>query len=245
MFILDMQTILKNKAENIVFAENGNVVSDELNRMYNELKILFIQIQKDEESVLDCIVACKNMAVFYSLSHELLQIVLSELFRDDFYVSIDKMEPFFKFLNKIFKIMLAFDLFKIQNPEAFSNYCESKLKDDEVFIKNVEESEDNKICALHMISLPIGRLFLSFFIAPSFELEHPAFIEKTTKIHLNSESTKMLAIFIYLGEREKYNYMTLYLMALFYKLADNDLLQITNIELLKHIKYLEMLKHHN
>ena len=247
MFISNTQSIMKQKAKQIRFETNGYAISSELMCIYNNVKLSFSIIAKKIENPKNSknsIEICKEMINLYGLIHELLQNLLTECFRDNFYLNLEKMEPFFEFLNKVCKIMMAFDLLKIQNPLAFSKYCEAKLKDEEVFNTNVEEGEDNKICILNMISLPFGRLFLSFFCYPTFDLSNPSFLDKIMKIYLNHDSTKRISVYIYLAEQEKWQYLLIYLIALYYKLTGHDPFKITDDELLKYKKYLEMIKLH-
>jgi hypothetical protein len=183
---------------------------------------------------------CKEMVNFYTISFELLQHMLIECFKDDFYENIEKMEYFFNFLNKILKLTTAFDILKIKNPTIFSEYSESKLKNNEYLNFNVDELEDNKICILNMISLPAGRLFLSFFSSSVFDLEHPLFLAKPIKIHLGIVSLKTISFFIYLSEIYDWQYVLIYFIPLFYRLTCDD-------PFAKNVKqkaYSEMLKKH-
>lgn len=247
MFITNIQTNLKLKANTIQFISNGNAISAELESVYNEMKLSFSKITQNLEKELNsynCIVICKEMLNFYHISHELLQNILTECFRDSFYINLDKMEYFFGFFNKVCKMMVAFDLLKIQNPLIFSNYCESKLRNEPTFDSNVEQGEDSKICILNLVSLPLGRLFLSFFSYPTFDLEHPSFLSKTIKIQLNPESKKRISLFIYISERSEWRYLMVYFITLFYKLEGNDPFNISYVEFIKYKKYMEMLKQH-
>lgn len=248
MFMADLQSIMRQKAKKIHFEANGYAISKDLLELYENLKISFTSIVNQYDSQLDysnCIDICIEMVRLYSIAQEILQNLLTECFRDSFYLNLEKMGSFFEFLDKICKLLIAVDLIKIQNPIVFSKYCEAKLKEIEEFNLKIDELEDNKICILHMITLPYGRMFLSFFCHPIFDLNRPSYLDKNIKVYLNHDSVKRLSLFVYLIERNRWKYVLVYFLALFYKLTHNDPFGITDNELMKYKKYLNMLKMHN
>lgn len=245
MFAMIWKSVLKSKASHIKFTETSHRLSDDIQRLYNELKISFDQITRELDGNIDSIQSidiCKKSIVFYEICEELLQHILNECFSDTFLESIRRKRDIFEISNKLFKILMLFDLLKSRNPRIFSNYCELRLKQEEKFKEMVDDLQDDKISMLNMISVPMGRLFLSMFSSQKFNLLNPLFLGKISKIHLDTEKQNRLCIFTYLCEINQWKYAFIFFSALFDRVTNTNYFDLKNNTLKNLRGYLEMLK---
>ncbi|ELA41968.1 uncharacterized protein VICG_00985 [Vittaforma corneae ATCC 50505] len=245
MFTMTWKSRLKSKAREIVFSTRQQQLSPDVVQKYCELKLSFDQILKKLDGPLEnqqSIEICKEMLNFYRCAEEVLQIFINECFKSRFMAKIQKKREIFDLADKIFKLLMLFDLIKSRSLKVFSIYSEMRVKNDEMLYSLVDDVEDDRISIFNMISLPMARLFLSMFSSQTFDLKIPFFLGKVSKIHLNSENQEKLGIFIYICEIHQWKYTFIFLIALFGRATEKGGFNI-NEESLKNIQgYLEMMK---
>lgn len=244
MFMMFWKPILKAKAEQVVFLAKGQDLSVDVNEKYNEMKNglqKIIERINNEPDHTECVEICKKMLLLYSTCEELLQNIVFEFFRESFIKNIGKKECLFVVSNKIFKIMMLYDLLKAKNPWIFAKYTEMRIKMEKDFWKLVDEQEDVKISVLNMISMPMGRLFLSMFTSSIFDIEIPEFLGKISKIYLDIEFQKRLFIYIYLSEIHQWKYLHVFLVALLTRVVGNNY-DLKDEQFHNYLEYLELLK---
>lgn len=245
MFMVIWKSILKSKAERITFSERTQKLTTDIKDQYNELKSIFENILKKMDGNIDFMISidiCKEELSFYNISEVLIHCVMSECFNDEFFENIERKRELFDISNKIFKLFMLFDLMKSRNPRIFSYYCEMRLKDEEPFREIVTDIEDDGISMLNMITMPMGRLFLSMFSSLNFDLSKPLFLGKTSKIYLNIENQRRLCVFIYLCEINQWKYSFIFLIALFNRVVNSGSFDLKDNALKNFRSYLEMLK---
>lgn len=245
MFSMIWKSVLKSKASHIKFTESSHRLSEDVQRLYTELKISFEEITRELDGNIDPVQSiniCKKCICFYEICEELLQHIMNECFSDTFLESIGRKRDVFEISNKIFKILMLFDLLKSRNPRIFSNYCELRLKQEDAFKEAVEDLQDDKISMLNMMSVPMGRLFLSMFSSHKFNLTNLMFLGKISKIHLDTEKQNRLCIFTYLCEINQWKYAFIFFSALFNRITDTNYFDLKNNTLKNLRGYLEMLR---
>jgi hypothetical protein len=245
MFSLSWKSKLKSSAQDIAFSQKQQKLSYDVKMKYYELKKSYDRILKKMDGLLDgitCIEICREMLCFYSNAEDLLQIFIGECFRDRFMISVGKKREIFEIQDKVFKLMIQFDILKTRCPKVFERYSEMRILEDELFYNIVTEDEDGKISTLNMIAMPMGRLFLSMFSSNIFSLKIPNFSRKVSKIHLNTERQNRLGVFIYLCEIHQWKYMLIFLVGVFTRAIGNSVFDINTDSLKNVIGYLETMK---
>ncbi|KAM0680431.1 hypothetical protein GINT2_001491 [Glugoides intestinalis] len=248
MFMTIWKPILKSKAKEIVFSEEGMPLSNCIEQKYNEMKLAFSYICDGSEDVSKkdhCINICKKMLRFYQECEEILQNIVFEAFNESFVEEIEKKRNFFEISNKIFKLMMHFDVLKAKNSSIFAQYTEMRLNNTEEFRKKIDDAEDDKISMFNLISMPMGRLFLSMFTSTRFDLQIPLFLGKISKVYLNEEYKKRLCLFIYLSETHQWKYVFLFMNILFERSIGSNGFNFPSIMVKNYQEYSEMLKRHS
>lgn len=247
MFAMSWKTILREKANEIIFTKKQQELSDDITMKYSALKSSFIKISKKLKNPLKkdrSIKICKEILVFYLKAEDLLHNLVLECFNENFMYNINQKKKIFELANKIAKFFIRFDVIKAKNFQVFTEYTQIRLNSEERFYKLVNSSEDDKISMLFKMAMPMARLFLSMFSSPIFNLEIPVFLGKFSKVHLTLEEQKKLGIFIYLCENYQWKYLIVFLMGVFDRATGKNWFLIKNEKLEDFVIYLEMMKQH-
>lgn len=233
----------RERAGEITFSSNQQRLSHAIQLKYYEMKLLFSSIVEKLEASISSnyIEICKEMLRFYRCGEELLQNLMNECFNDKFMGNIHRKRNIFDISDKVFKLIMAFDLIKSRTSKVFYAYSEARLRNED-FSEMVDEAEDDRISLMHMIGLPMARLFLSMFSSANFSLEVPFLLGKVSKIHIDEKNRNKLYIFIYLCEIHQWKYMLVFLTALSQRESVGGGLNIKEESLKNILGYFEMMK---
>lgn len=244
MFMIVWKPILKARAREVKFLLEGQRISEDILQEYLALKTSLEKINgllAKEPDETNSVFTMKEMLNFYQRAESLMQYVLHEIFRDTFDELMAEKRAVFDLANNLLKLFVLFDLMKIQNPLVFCMYSKHKLLSPDSLLGIVSDIEDDRISILGSICLPMGRLFLSMFSSDSFEIIHPAFLSKRSKIHLNTEKQKKLCLYGYMAERFEWKYLLIFAGAVFEKMFGKGIFEPSNRHISKFKEYLEML----
>lgn len=231
-------------AKSLKFEQKGFKITSELENILLDVESTFRKLCILLDGTVDGKKAteiCKRLVSVYETLQELLDVLLKELNKPSFIAHVHKMQPFFEFLNKVLRMVVKLDLFKIQNPLIFAAYSEHRLLNPKEITKYVEQIEDQKISTYQSVSLPLGRLFLSFFSNSKFDLISPVLLSKISKILIDQEKLDNLGIFTYLARLNNWRYINVVFSVTINRLLNRNVLILGSHESEKLKKYFDLL----
>lgn len=244
MFASSWKPWLKTRANEIVFSKTQDKLSPDIIEKYNAIKdmitTLSISIDKGT-SKRKSVELCRKMLFFYTSCEELVHLLMLECFKDSFIRNVERRLGVFTMVNKIFKIMMIFDVMKLRNREIFSCYSEMRLLEKGT-MNDIDEVEDNKISMLFMICIPMARMFLTMFSSPIFDLEIPCLLGKIPKLYLDLDHQKMVGLFAYLSEKHNWRYSLVFFSVLFERATGSSELDVNRNTTANLLAYLDMMK---
>lgn len=248
MFMFLWKPILRMRAKDVDFGSNSLELSEETERQYIEIKGHYKRLKKslmhcgnDEESAP---IILKEFLSFYLKSETIVLALFNEIFKRNFYDSINKRKSVFVLLNKIMKIFLSIDCIRLRYPDVFCYYSFYKMHNGDKLDKICSECEDKRLSILGLITLPMGRLVLSLFSSEKFELFYPTTLSKRMRINLDGERKKSLYLYARLMELHNLKYLYVYFGAIYKRFYGTGSYTFD-----KHIdpvfeEYLDMLQNH-
>lgn len=215
--------ILRLKAKNVTFEEEGYDLSDSTFSSYDKIKILYKNLIKDFVNAPDLNPpeVMKNFLSFYLQSETLILNLLNEMFNKSFMETIEKRKHIFDLLNKIMKLMIHIDIIRLKHPDIFCHYTLYKINNPKVFEKQHTELEDKRFSILSLITLPMGRMIISLFTSDKFELFYPTLLSKRARIHLDNEKKKLLYTYCRISEGYGYKYILIYFVSIYKRFYGN------------------------
>lgn len=248
MFMFLLKPILKMRARNVEFRENSLELSEETTASYVELKLLYARLVKSFMSCKDdtdsAPLIIRDFLSFYLKGETLALALFNEIFKPNFYESIDKRKSIFVLLNKIMKIFISLDCIRLKHPEVFCQFSTYKLEHRKRFSKQFTELENQRLSILGLITLPMGRLVMSLFATEKCELFYPAVLSKRIRINLNNERKRYLYLYSRLAELNNLNYLCLFLVAIYRRFFGSSSFNIGGPMKAHYDEYLRMLQEH-
>lgn len=206
---------IRMKARDIKFRTISFELSQETQKAYQEIKVYYARVVKSmkyaEGAVESAPLVLKDFLHFYLKCETFGLSLLNEIFKPHFVETMTHRRSVFSMLNKLMKIFMSVDMIRMRNPEIFCNYTQFKIIHGDEIYKICSELEDQKICVLSSIPLPMGRLLLSLFATDSFELYYPTVLSKRIRISLNGNAKKTLYLYARLMAINDYKYIHIYL----------------------------------
>jgi hypothetical protein len=187
----------KNILEDFEFSKDSLPLTYDTTREYKHVRDLFLRSidilgKKRRKNLCEVVGDIEQMMCFYERSDILMSSLVNELFRMEFMENISQRKEIFSMLNKLLKMFFLFDVNRFRKAQVFHDFSLLYVYKHKDIVKKLPSSEILKICTFAAISMPMARLFVTYFSTDTFQIYHPIIMCKRAPLYLSARRKAML-----------------------------------------------------
>lgn len=181
---------------------------------YRHVKRLFLSAREilrssRRRNALQAVADMQQLLVFYERSGAFMCLLVNEVFRMS---RVEEKHDVFEIMNKLLRLFFLFDVDRMQHVQVFHDYAVLVVYGRQSILPM---SEMLKIATFSAISMPMGRLFMTYFSTEAVQIHHPAVLCKRAPIHLCAERRTFLELVSRVMCRHRKRHAALFFCALY------------------------------
>lgn len=213
--------VCSQKASNFEFENDPYPISSFTTQEYRYVKELFVRSveilkAKERKDVADSIRDIRQLIDFYESADSFMCSLVNEVFRIGFSDGMERKQRIFEIINKLLKMFFLFDINRLRHVQVFHDYSTMNVYRHNELTPMLSVNEMLKIATFSAISMPMARLFLTYFNTDTLQIFHPVILCKRAPIHLSAEM-KVTLDFVcrVVCKSNSYKYIIIFFCALY------------------------------
>lgn len=207
---------------------HSHPVSESTTREYRHVKGLFLRSieilrTKERRDPVDSIGDIKKLMLFYESADVFMCSLVNEVFRMGFVEGMEGKQKIFEMLNKLLKMFFLFDIDRLRHVQVFHDYSMLAVYNCNELAPRLSVNEMLKIATFSAVSMPMARLFLTYFNTDALQMFHPIILCKRAPIYLSSSRRQTLNFVCRVMCRHgRHKYVVIFFCALYENSFDTD-----------------------